>query len=143
MGVVSIGVVCMPPCMSICSNSPCTSVCSLYTICLPYVLEFLGASVHLSGISVSVSTSICLSVHNSHTSCSPSLWLPSLLDWIPMDIYYASFCCSFLCSVSSYYYHGYDYYSFNDCCVLWYVISPLNSYHGPLLDRASSNIGSA
>ena len=30
-----------------------------------------------------------------------------------------------------------DYYSSGDCCVLWYIISPLNSYHGPLLDGAS------
>ena len=46
-----------------------------------------------------------------------------------MDVYYASCCCSFLCSfhyVSSFYYHGcdYDYYfSSGDCCVLWYVTS--------------------
>ena len=47
-----------------------------------------------------VSTSICLSVHNSHNSCSPSLWVASLLDWMPIDVWYASCCCSFLCSVS-------------------------------------------
>ena len=39
-----------------------------------------GASVHQSGISVSVSTDIYPSVHNSHTSCFPSLWVASLLD---------------------------------------------------------------
>ena len=65
-----------------------------------YILgSFWGASVHQSGISVSFSTSIFLAVHNSHTSCSPSLWVASLLDWIPMVVCYASCCCSFLFSV--------------------------------------------
>ena len=58
-----------------------------------------GASIHLSGISVSVSTLNCLSAHNSPTSCSPSLLIASLLDWMPMDVCNASCCCSFLCSV--------------------------------------------
>ena len=48
---------------------------------------------------LSVSTSICLSVDNSHTSCSPSLWVSSLLDWMPMDVCYGSCCCSSLCSL--------------------------------------------
>ena len=43
-------------------------------------------SVHLSDISVSVSTSVCPSVHNSYTGCSPVLWVASLLDWLPMDL---------------------------------------------------------
>ena len=48
---------------------------------------------------------LCLSVHPfasqfiSHTSCSPSLWAASLLDWMSMDVCYASCCCSFLCSI--------------------------------------------
>ena len=81
---------------------------------------FWGASVHLSGILMSVSTSICPSIHNSHTSCSPSLWVASLLDWMPMDVCYASCCCSFLCSyhyVSSFYSLSYDYYCSHDLCV--------------------------
>ena len=58
-------------------------------ICTPHVSwGLLGVSVHLTGISVSVSTSICLSVHNSHASCSPSLWVASLLDWMPMAVCY-------------------------------------------------------
>ena len=62
----------------------------LYT---PYVMgSFEGVSVHLLGISESISTSICPSVYNSHTSFSPSLWVVSLMDWMPMDVYYAS-CC--------------------------------------------------
>ena len=69
---------------------------SVHPICLGV---FWGASVHLSGISVSIITSICLSVHSSHTSCSPSLWVDSLLDWMPVNVCYASYCCSFLCSV--------------------------------------------
>ena len=81
-----------------------------YTICTQYVMGMWGdlythmswgllvAAVHLSNISVSVGTSICLSAHNSYTSCSPSLW-GSLLDWMPMDVCYASLCCNFLCSV--------------------------------------------
>ena len=48
---------------------------------------------------MSVSTSISLTAHNSHTSCSPSFWVALLLDWMPMDVCYASCCCSFLCSV--------------------------------------------
>ena len=86
-----------------------TSVCSPYTIFSPYVTGtwwasvhpiclgfFWGATVHLWGISMSFITSICLS---SHTSCSPSLLVASLLDWMPMDVFCASCCCSFLCSV--------------------------------------------
>ena len=65
---------------------------SVYPICLGV---FWRASVHLSDISVSADASICLSVNNSHTSCSPSLWVASLLDWMPMDVCYASHCCSF------------------------------------------------
>ena len=92
-------------------HTPHTSVCSPYNICSPCHGDLgaispphlswglLGASVHLSGISVSVGTSICLSAHNSHTSCFPSLWGASLLDWMLMDVCYASCCCSFLCSV--------------------------------------------
>ena len=96
----------------------------------------LGTSTHLSGILVSVSASICLSVHNSHASCSPSLWGAPLLDWMHLDVCYASCCCSLLCSfhyVSSFYYHCYNYYYSSDCCVFWYIISSLSGYHPPSL----------
>ena len=109
----------MPP---LCPYTPCTSVhpsiSSMYICMFPlynmlpichedfggsvhtiYLWVFLGATVHLSGISVSVGTSTCLSVHNSHNSSSQSLWATSLLDWMPMDVCCASCCCSFLCSV--------------------------------------------
>ena len=67
----------------------------LYT---PYVWDLLG------GISTffwhfGVSQYIhCLSVHNSHVSCSPSLPVASLLDLMLMVVCYASCCCTFLCS---------------------------------------------
>ena len=76
---------------------------SVHPICLGV---FWGTSVHLSGILVSVGKSICLSVHNSHVSCSPSLWIVYLLDWMLMDVCCASCCCSYLCNfhyVSSFY----------------------------------------
>ena len=163
MGVVGLGGIYMPPCLYVLCifvhpihpNSPIPPVL-LYVLCSPDVMGtwgrhqyisclelFWGASVHLSGILVSVSTSICLSVHNSHASCCPSFWVASLLDWILMDVCYTSCCCFFLCSfhyASSLYYHGYVYYSSGDCCDFWYVISSLNGYHGPLLDGAFSNI---
>ena len=63
-----------------------------YVPYLPWGLGGICTLVHLSDISVSVSTSICPSVHNSHTSCSPSLWVASLLDIMPMDVCYVS-CC--------------------------------------------------
>ena len=69
---------------------------SVHPICLAV---FWGASVHLLGILISVGTSICSSVHISHTSCSPSLLVASLLNWMPMDVCYVSYCCSFLCSI--------------------------------------------
>ena len=48
---------------------------------------------------MSVSTSICLSVYNSHTKCSPSLWVTSSLDWMPVDVCYIMLLtCSFLSS---------------------------------------------
>ena len=103
---------------------------------MPYVLESLGV----------ISTSVrhfcvcqyihCLLVHTSHTSCSPSLWAASLLDWMSMDVYYVSCCCSILCRV----------FIMSPasttmaltttplvtvvCC---YIISSLNSYHDPSL----------
>ena len=113
----------------------------------------LGASVHpiclgsFGGISTSIRHPfISPSVHNSHTSCSPSLWVASVLNWMPVDICYASCSSSFLCSfhyVSSFYYHGCDYYSSSDCCVFHYIISSLSGYNGSLLDGASHNIRSA
>ena len=130
------------------STTPYVSLMSwdLRGICTPHMSWGLwGALVHLSGISVSVNTPICLSVHDSHTSCFPSLWVATLLDWIPMDVWYASFCCSFLCSV----------FIMSQAsttmamtttppviCVFQYLISPLNGYHGPILDGASNSIRS-
>ena len=74
---------------------------ALGVICIPHMSwGLLGeASVHLSGIFVSVSTSICVLGHSSHASCSQSLWGAVLLDLMPMDACYASCCCFFLCSV--------------------------------------------
>ena len=104
-GVVNIGGICTPPvclyapcnlytyvhmlpdiCMPL--HTPSTSVCSPYIICSPYFMgtwehlytpyvfgSFRGASVYLSNISVSAGTSICPSVHNRYTSCSPSFRL--------------------------------------------------------------------
>ena len=163
---------CIPPIRlyaPICLYAPCTfiyphtSVCphiSLYICLLSYVPNMswdLGGTCtpHMSlGLLGDICTSVrnfsvcwyihCISVHNSHASCPPSLWVASLLDWIPIYVCFAPCCCSFLCSfhyVSSFYYHGYDYYSSSDCCVFWYVISSLNGYHGPLLDEASNNTG--
>ena len=93
---------------------------------------------------MSVGTSICPSVHNSHIICSPSLWVASLLDWMPMDVCYASCCCSFLCSfhyASSFYYHGYDYYSYGDCCVFCNIVYSPSSYYNPLLDGLPATSG--
>ena len=112
----------------------------LYTPCV--LVSFQGA--HLSGISVSVSTSICLSAHNSHTSCSSSLWVASLLDWMPMDVCYASFHCSFLCSAFIMSQVSTTMAMITTSlvtCVLWHIIFP-QWLPWPLLDRASSNIRS-
>ena len=114
--------ICMPPVYlyfpvhlyaPICLNTPIHLYAPypLYIVCFPifpichgelgvhlytsYVLwYFWGVSVHLSGILVPVITSICLSVHITHASCSPSLWVASLLDWVLIDVCYVSCCCS-------------------------------------------------
>ena len=111
-GVVSMGASVCPvhPDAPIHLYTPIPPV-HLYVSPIPYVPichRDLGASVHpiCLGVfwgdistsvrhSVSVGTSTCLSVHNSHTSCSPSLSVASLLDWMPMDVYCASCCCPF------------------------------------------------
>ena len=102
MGYVSIGGICMPP---VHLYTTCTSICSPYTICqwscgsicMPNMSwSLFGGHQYICQTFVSVSTSICLSVHNSHTSHFPSLWVASLLDWMPMDVCYVSCCCSFL-----------------------------------------------
>ena len=68
------------PHTSVCPHTPCTSVCfSMFPTCCgdlgasvhPICLVFWVASVHLSDILLSVSTSICLSVNISHASCCP------------------------------------------------------------------------
>ena len=81
------------PCTSVHPHTPCTSVCSFCSICSQYAMgtcrnlyipclwSFGGASVHQSGISVSVSTSICLSVHKSYQML-PIIVGCFLLDWI-------------------------------------------------------------
>ena len=93
-------------------HPPCIYMFPLYHLFPIYHGDF-GASVHptclgvfwrghqyiCQAISVSVCASICPSVHNSCTSCSPSLWVTSSLDWMSVDVHYASCCCSFLCSV--------------------------------------------
>ena len=67
-----------------------------------YTTYVLGS---FRGISTSVRHfCVCQYIHLSsqfisHTSCFPSLWVASLLDWMSMDVCYASCCCSFLCSV--------------------------------------------
>ena len=102
MGVVNIGGIHTHPCMSIHPHTsicpsipPCTSICfSLYHM-FPICHGDLGASLHpmswvfLGCISMSIRNFCicwyihCFSIHNSHTRCSPSLWVVSLLDWIP------------------------------------------------------------
>ena len=91
---------CLPPYIL------CTSVCSPYTICSPNVMGTLGACVPPICLGVFGQHQYicqafcvyqyihCLSVHKSY-SCSPSLWVASLLDWMPMDVCYGSCCCSF------------------------------------------------
>ena len=103
MGVVGIGAIHSSPyiCMPIHPYAPQYSPVHLYVppipyiphiswgfwvICTPiYVVVFWTASVHLSGISVCHYIH-CHLVHDIHTSCSPSLWVTSLLDWMPMDV---------------------------------------------------------
>ena len=113
---------------------PCISICSRWYLHVIWRIHptywGLGTSALLSGILVSVSTSIVL-----------SLWVAA--SWTHyLDVCYAS-CYSFLVVhyVSSLYYYSYDYYAPGDCTVLWYVIS-LISYHCSLFDGASCNIGS-
>ena len=65
----------------------------LYT---PYVFGGISTSVRHFCVCQYIH---CLSVHNSHTSCSSSLWVASLLEWMPMYVCYASYCRTFLCSV--------------------------------------------
>ena len=124
-GVDSKGGICMLSCMFGCPNTsrhplcvhmppylPSTSVCPPILYVPQMSWELLGGicTPHMSwglckGISISVRHFCvcqyihCLTVYNSHTSCSPSLWIASLLDWMLMDVCHASCCCSFLCCV--------------------------------------------
>ena len=111
---------------SICSHTsvhPHTSICPsilpLYTCMFPLYHMFpichqeLGGiyTPHLSwgllgGISISVMSFLCLLVHPfasqfiHYNSCSPSLWVVSLLDWMPMYVFMLCFTLLFfLCSV--------------------------------------------
>ena len=76
------------------------SLYHMFPICTPHMSWGLLGGISTSARHFCVFQYIhCLSVHNSHTSCSQSLWITSLVDWMPMDVGYASCCCSFLCSV--------------------------------------------
>ena len=110
-----------------------------YTTCLG---SLLGASGHLSGISMSVSTSICLLLHNSHTSCSPLLWVASYWTgciWmsamlhavVPFFVVFIMSQASTTKAIAT---------TTQLTCVFWYIISSLSHYYGPLLDGTSSNI---
>ena len=130
--------VCMPP---VCVY---TSICPLYicmfpyTICSPYVMGTWGASVHPNDMGSFMGHQYicqaflcqcihCLSVHKSYqllpiivgvflTGLDASgCMLCFVLLFLSLECFYY---------VSSFYYHGYDYYSSGDCCVLWYVITP-------------------
>ena len=96
----------MPP---ICSYTPlhlyatCTTIWPPYTIMFPICHGNLGASICpiWHGVFWGISTSVihfcvcqcimCPSVHNGHTSCSPALWVTSLMNLMPLDVYSASF----------------------------------------------------
>ena len=86
----------------ICLNAPQTSVCTpahLYVfpirygdsgcICTSHMFWGLGGHQHSVRHFCVCQYISCLSIPNSHSSCSPSLWVASLLDWIFMDISYA------------------------------------------------------
>ena len=109
---------------------------------IPYVMG-LGASVHLSAI-------LCLSVHSFATQfitvmpvalhhCGLLLYWTGCL-WMYAQLHAVDLFFSLLCFhyVSGFFYNGCD--CCCDCGVLWYIISPHNCYHGPLLDGASSDI---
>ena len=103
--------ICTPPYIQILLHTPCTSVCSPYTICSPYVMKTWGhlyTSYVLGSFGghqyICQAFCICQYIHFPHSSYQsyqllPLLWVDSLLDWMPMDVFYASWCCSFLCSV--------------------------------------------
>ena len=96
--------VCMPP---VCLYAPYTLV-HLYVLPIPYVphMSWGNGGISVQAICLAVfeghqnicQAFLCLSVHPyasqfiSHTSCCPSLWVTSLLDWMPMDVCYTS-CC--------------------------------------------------
>ena len=121
---------------------------SMFPICHGGLCRGTSTLVHGSDISGSVIASICLSVHNSHTSCSPSLWVASALDWMPtmyamlhaVDLFFS--CSVFIISQASTT-TAMTSYSSCHCCMLQYIISPLTCYHGALLDGASNDIRSA
>ena len=80
----------------------CTCVCFPHMIWMggiyaPVCLGLGGSAHHVRHFSVCQYIH-CLLVHQSHASCSPSLWVASLLDWMLMDVCYVSCCCTFLCS---------------------------------------------
>ena len=104
--------VCTPPICpytlhsSVCLHIPPVHLCSPCTIRCPYVMGLGGIctphlswsllGVHLSGIS-GLLVHPFASQFISHAICFPSLWIASLLDWMDMDVCYASYCWSFLC----------------------------------------------
>ena len=103
--------ICMPPIHPYASHTPCTSVCSSYTICSPYVMGAWGASVCPICLGVfwghqyicqefwCLSTSICLSAHKS-CQLLPII-VGCFFPGMPMDVCYASCCCSFVVFIMS------------------------------------------
>ena len=149
-----------PPETPKCSNTPhmspmlpCASVCSrMY-------LYMIGAC---GGPSLCLDTPMCLDAspyvkHLAHmcmlpymSVCSQGylhvLWGTHAICWgsgghqhicqafgVCQDIHWMS--CTFLVvhNVSSLYFHSYDYYSFSDCGVFWYVICIISDHGSSLL----------
>ena len=157
---VWLGDVHTSPCMAI---HPCTFIYPPYTSMFPICHETMGACVHpichgtLEG-HLYIGTSVrhfCVLVHPfapqfimvilvAHYHCGSLLYWTGCLSMytqlhVVLFIVVFSWCLKLLPPQL----WPLDPYSFYDCCVLWYVISPHNCYHGPILDGASSNIRSA
>ena len=136
------------------SMSPHTS------ICFPYIMGTFWGELYIC------QTFLCLSLHPfapqfitvipaTHYDCGSfsvpicseyCFFLHYLTGWLQMyvqahavDLFLFFVVLHF---VSSFCYHGYNHYSSCDSCVLQYFISLYNQYHGPLLDGASSKVGS-
>ena len=122
--------------MSVCpSIPPCNLYFPLYHmfsyiigtwghLCTPYVLGSFGGHHYICHGFLCLLVHPLPLIHNSDTSCSPffgfllygtgCLWMYDMLfAFVPIFVVSEY--------VSSFYYHGYNYYSFCDCCVLWYI----------------------